>query len=106
MDEPFRLQQYPWHALYATLAAQAGVQKVIDVDHPDVELNTVHDTGKEYAFLTNHAREQVQIKLTHYREQRTYHLTLEGKGIQVLSWERAMKKSDNEKYLSDYPVVL
>ncbi|MFF5964346.1 beta-galactosidase trimerization domain-containing protein [Streptomyces collinus] len=55
INAPYRLEEAPWHLLYAGLADAAGVEREFTADEPSVETTVLHRGAERCAVVVNHA---------------------------------------------------
>lgn len=92
LDQPGALDADAWHLLYSHVAELAGIERVLDCDHPEIEVAVARDHGSCYAFIINHSPQAVRARLTSAHVNVAAHLyahqgVLEGKEVRVVAWQ-------------------
>ncbi|MEU2874893.1 beta-galactosidase trimerization domain-containing protein [Streptomyces sp. NPDC007070] len=87
LNEPYRLDEAPWHRLYASLAAAEGITADVTVDAPEVEVGLLGRGTERCALLINHAPEPVTTTVRRPGAgDHTERLRLAGKSVHTVYW--------------------
>ncbi|MEV6775864.1 beta-galactosidase trimerization domain-containing protein [Streptomyces syringium] len=90
LNAPYRLQEAPWHRLYATVAEGAGIRPALCADDPLVETTVLGRGDERCGVVINHAptqaRTTVRRAATASDPETTEHLVLEAKGVHLSFW--------------------
>jgi beta-galactosidase len=63
LDVGGRLESHDWHLLYDTVASEAGIDREVDCDSPQVEVQILAGRGERIAVAINHAPTPVRATL-------------------------------------------
>ncbi|MBW1600722.1 beta-galactosidase trimerization domain-containing protein [Streptomyces sp. JJ66] len=93
LNAPYRLQEAPWHRLYADIAAAEGVTDHYPagptVDSPEVEVTVLGRGDERCALVINHAPQPVRATLHH--DGRSEPLDLGPKAVHLATWTERRK---------------
>ncbi|MEV4918418.1 beta-galactosidase trimerization domain-containing protein [Streptomyces tirandamycinicus] len=91
INAPYRLEEAPWHLLYAGLARAAGIEPEITADEPAVETTVLHRGAERCAVVVNHAPATVHTTLRRAggaggAAPPATEVVLEPKGVRLVRW--------------------
>ncbi|MFF0458796.1 beta-galactosidase trimerization domain-containing protein [Streptomyces mexicanus] len=86
LNAPYRLDEAPWHHLYASVAAAEGITADVTVDAREVEVGLLGRGTDRCALLINHAPEPVATTLRRPGAPRPERLRLAGKSVHTVFW--------------------
>ncbi|MEU2957366.1 MULTISPECIES: hypothetical protein [Streptomyces] len=93
LNAPYRLQEEPWHRLYADIAAAEGLTDELlagpTADSPEVEATVLGRGDERCALVINHAPRPVRTTLRH--DGRSEPLDLGPKAVHLSTWTERRK---------------
>ncbi|QES46712.1 hypothetical protein DEJ50_01420 [Streptomyces venezuelae] len=87
LGAPYRLEEAPWHRLYAAIAEAHGIRPALSADDPRVETTVLERGPERCGVVINHAPLPVRTVLR--RAGTAERLTLEAKGVHLVRWRTA-----------------
>lgn len=90
LNAPYRLDEAPWHRLYASIAAAEGIVPEVSADSPDVEVTVLGRGPRRCALVVNHAPSPVATTLrraaTATVPEHAERLELAAKAVHTVIW--------------------
>ncbi|MGE0451052.1 MAG: beta-galactosidase trimerization domain-containing protein [Vicinamibacterales bacterium] len=82
LETPGRLTAHPWHALYSSIAAHAGIRPPLTCGDPDVELALLDGESGRCALAINHGPSATRIDLRDDGGRPIAEVDLDAKGVE------------------------